>query len=153
MLTLQHPTKMHQLTGITKFWMIASSFFLSYFAPIAEFVHIMLIFLLVDTISGIWAACKMGERLESNKLRKTVFKFLWYTTAVMLAWMLEKSFHIQWANLARFIAAFICFVELVSVFENIAKITDEPVFKRIARMFKKRSEQMERSIDDKDDDK
>lgn len=126
--------------------------FVSYFTPIAEMVHVMLILLFLDTISGIWASLKAGNKLESNKLRRTVYKFLWYTIAVMAAWMMEHTFSIGWSRLSSIIAGFICFVELKSILENITNITNEPVFKRILRIFKKQSTDTISEIMDGDDD-
>jgi len=110
---------------------------IAYFTPIHEIIHVMLVFLVIDTISGIWASLKKKEKFESGKLRKTVYKFLWYTVAVMLAWMMEKTFKLGWANLASITGGFICFVELKSIFENITRITDEPVFLKILKIIKR----------------
>lgn len=126
--------------------------FIAYFTPIAEMIHVMLIFLVVDTISGIWASLKSGEKLESRKLRKTVYKFLWYTVAVMAAWMMEKTYSLHWANIASIVAGFICFVELKSIFENITRITNEPVFMKILKIFKRKGTETINEITDADDD-
>jgi phage-related holin len=111
---------------------------IAYFTPIAEMVIVMLIFLLLDTISGIWASLKKGEKLESHKLRKTVYKIIWYTVAVMLSWMMEKTFSLTWSNLASLVCGFICFVELKSIFENVTSITNEPVFMKILKIIKRK---------------
>lgn len=130
----------------------AGILFISYFTPISEMIHVMLIFLALDTISGIWASLKEGEKLQSNKLRKTVYKFLWYTVAVMLSWMMEKTFSVMdWTNLASIVAGFICFVELKSVFENITRITGDPLFLRIIKIFKKKSQETLGDITEDDD--
>jgi phage-related holin len=113
--------------------------FLAYFASVAEMIHVMLIFLALDTISGIWAALKAGDKIRSQKLRRTVYKFLWYTVAVMSAWMMEKTFTLSWSHLASIVAGFISLVELKSIFENISRITGEPVFLRIIKMFKRKT--------------
>ena len=109
---------------------------IAYFTPIAEMILVMLIFLILDTISGIWASLKKGEKLESHKLRKTIYKIVWYTIAVMLSWMMEKTFTLTWTNLASLVCGFICFVELKSIFENITRITNEPVFMKILKIIK-----------------
>ncbi len=127
--------------------------FIAYFTPIAEMVHVMLIFLAVDTISGVWASIKEGHRVESAKLRKTVLKFLWYTVAVITAWMMEHTFKLAWTSLAGITAGFICFVELKSIFENITRITNEPVFERILKFLKKKStDTIQEIADDQEDD-
>ncbi|MFZ4523769.1 MAG: phage holin family protein [Bacteroidales bacterium] len=140
------------MVSFNSFFTKLAVLFVSYFTPISEMVHVMLIFLAFDTVSGIWASLKSGEKLESHKLRRTVYKFVWYTIAVMASWMMEHTFSLSWSNLASLIAGFICFVELKSIFENIAKITNEPVFMRILKIFKRKSSETISEITDGPDD-
>jgi len=118
---------------------------ISYFSPVKEIVHVLLIFILIDFISGVWAARKRKETLESRKFRKTLTKFLWYTIALILSFMMEKTFNLSWSNLSGIIGGFICFIELKSIFENITHITGEPVFMKILGLIRKRGSQ---TIDD-----
>jgi phage-related holin len=124
---------------------------IAYFTPIAEMILVMLIFLLLDTISGIWASLKTGQKLESHKLRKTVYKIIWYTIAVMLSWMMEKTFTLTWTNLASLVCGFITFVELKSIFENITRITNEPVFLKILKIIKRKSTEAINEIGEDDE--
>ena len=121
---------------------------IAYFTPIAEMVIVMLIFLLLDTISGIWASLKKGEKLESHKLRKTVYKIIWYTVAVMLSWMMEKTFSLSWSNLSSLVCGFVCFVELKSIFENATRITNEPVFMKILKIIKRKGTETIKEIEE-----
>ena len=139
--------------AVSSVWSKLAILFVAYFTPISEMVHVMLIFLAIDTASGIWASVKEGNKIESHKLRKTVLKFLWYSIAVMSAWMMERTFHLSWANLACLTAGFICFVELKSIFENVTRITNEPIFTRILKLLKRKSsETISEITDDPDDD-
>ena len=128
-------------------------FVIAYFTPIREMIHVMLIFLAVDFISGVWAARKEKKIIESIKLRHTVYKFIWYTVAVMVSWMMETTFKLGWTNLASIVAGFICFVELKSIFENITRITNEQVFKRISKMIQKKGSEIIKKIGDDPDSK
>ena len=121
---------------------------IAYFTPITEMVIVMLIFLILDTISGIWASLKKGEKLESHKLRKTVYKIIWYTITVMLSWMMEKTFSLTWSNLASLVCGFICFVELKSIFENVTSITNEPVFMKILKIMKRKGSETINEIEE-----
>jgi hypothetical protein len=56
----------------------------------------------------------------------------------MLSWMMEKTFSLTWSNLASLVCGFICFVELKSIFENVTKITNEPVFMKILKIIKRK---------------
>lgn len=141
------------LMSLNSLWSKIAILFIAYFTPIAEMVHVMLIFLVLDTISGIWASLKEGGKIESNKLRKTVLKFLWYTLSVMAAWMMERTFRLSWTSLASLTAGFICFVELKSIFENVTRITNEPIFRRILKLLKRKStETISEITDDPDED-
>jgi len=126
------------------------TFIISYFAPISSIVHVMLIFILVDCLSAIWAAKKNNIPIESRKMRKTVIKMFWYLSAVLMAHMMEKEFNIQFAHMAQIVAGFVCMVEMKSVFENITKITNEPVFIKIYKIFEKKAKD---SINLNDDEK
>lgn len=127
------------LAAIPSFWTKLAIVFIAYFAPISEMIHVMLIFLALDTISGIWASLKEGNSLQSSRLRTTVYKFLWYTVAVMAGWMLEHTFNMEFLHIAQITAGFVCFVELKSIFENITRITGDPVFRRVVKAIKKKS--------------
>jgi hypothetical protein len=114
------------------------TFILSYFAPIATIIHVMLIFILIDCLSAIWAARKNNIPIESRKMRKTVIKMFWYIMAVLMAHTMEVTFNLQFARLAQICGGFVCMVEIKSVFENITKITNEPVFMKIYKLFEKK---------------
>jgi len=144
-------------------------FLIAYFTPIAEMVHVMMFFILLDTISGIWASVKIEcdkdketykdskckppswfSKVESHKLRKTVYKFVWYTIAVMTSLMMEKTFHLAWTSLSSIVGGFICFVELKSIFENITVITNDPIFMRILKVIQKKGSETIQEIGDDD---
>lgn len=143
-------TEIISVTSLQSFFTKIAILLIAYFTPVAEMINIMLIFLTVDTISGIWASVKIGNKFKSYRLRKTVYKFIWYTVSVMLAWMMEHTFKIEWSNLASITAGFICFVELKSVFENISVITGDPVFLRIIKIFKKKGSETIQEISEDD---
>jgi len=154
---------------------------LSYFAPIATIIHVMIVFIMIDLLSGIWVYVKTKECkelnnnklsffkrfaiyfwfiwfcIESKKLRRTLTKIFWYMVSVMMAHMMEVTFSLQFLHLAQVIGGFICMVELKSVFENITKITNEPVFMKIYKLFEKKSKEAidfsvaERSQSDRND--
>lgn len=140
------------------------AFIMAYFAPVSTIIHVMLIFILIDLISGIWADIKQKQLLiikkeqfnpvvrlylhivfifeciESYKLRRTITKAIWYTVAVLMAHMMEKTFSLQFMHLVNFIGCFICLIEVKSVFENITKITNEPIFMKIYKIFAKKAD-------------
>jgi phage-related holin len=155
--SLKYPAMLSEnilATSLSSLWSQVVVLFIAYFSPIAEMVHVMIMFLVIDTISGICASLKNGDKFEAKKLVKTVVKFVWYSVAVMTAWMMEKTFGLCWISLAKLVAGFISFVELKSIFENITGITNEPVFKRILKMLKRKgSETIDEITNDENDGK
>ena len=102
---------------------------MSFMAPIQVFIIWMLIFVGVDLVSGILAAKKRGEKLESKKLRATINKMTWYFMFIVLAQGLDIHV-VPWIDmhLASMVSAIICGVELYSVLENAYSITGNRVF-------------------------
>lgn len=102
---------------------------MSFMAPIQVFIIWMLIFVGVDLVSGIIAAKKRGEKLESKKLRATINKMTWYFMFIILAQGLDvKVVTFMDIHLASLVSAIICGVELYSVLENAYTITGNRVF-------------------------
>ena len=102
---------------------------MSFLAPIQVFVLWMLIFVGADLVSGVWAAKKRGEKLESKKLRGTINKMTWYFMFIILAQGLDvKVIPFIDLHLASMVSAIICGVELYSVLENAYSITGNRVF-------------------------
>lgn len=114
-------------------------FIISYFAPISTIIHVMLVFIFFDFVSGVWASCKNKEKIESKRMRKTITKIIWYIVAIFMAHMMEVTFSLQFLHLAQIVGGFICMVEIKSVFENITKITNEPIFMKIYKLFEKKA--------------
>lgn len=102
---------------------------LSFLAPIETFVVWMMIFVMIDLVSGIWAAKRRHEKLESKKLGATLNKMVWYFTAIVMAQALDvKILHYIDIHLASLTTAIICGFNLYSVFENAYTITNNKVF-------------------------
>lgn len=139
------------LTSVfSDFWAKLGIAAISYFTPIKGIVNVMLIFLLVDTLSGIWASKKAGDKFSASKLYKVVSKFIWYTVAVMLCLMMEREFQLYWTNLSSIVGGVICFVELKSIFENITRITGDPIFNKIVQVIRRKGSETIQEIGDED---
>lgn len=95
----------------------------AYFAGIAPLVAVVLTFVLVDLLTGLYAAYIKKIKIESHKLRKTVEKLVFYSVAILAAYGFERNLA-EWSHLAQVIAGFIASIELISIFENITKITN-----------------------------
>lgn len=118
------------LDFIVDMFVKAIAFVVYFLTPISSFIHIVLILLAIDNISGIWASLKEGEKFTAKKLRMTVTKFVWYALAIITGYLLQKLFN-EGTQIARVVAIYLAAVETKSIYENIARITDMDVFKDI----------------------
>lgn len=106
----------------------------TYFAPVKEVFFIMLIFVGVDLVTGVIASRNKHIPRSSRRMRKSVKKLIGYLTVVLLAFLIEKLLTADWLIAHRFVAAYICTVELLSILENLTVITGHPAFVKLMRL-------------------
>lgn len=97
---------------------------------IVPMIGVVCVLVLVDLGTGIWAAIKTNERIESKKMRKTTYKLLAYFTIIVLCHSIDV-FITSAFKLAVFTSSFIALNELYSVIENYSRITGNDI---IAKM-------------------
>ena len=116
----------------------------SFFAPIGGTVVCALIFVGTDFVTGVAAdrhrARRVGSawRFESRRAWRSVKKAGFLVTAIAMAWMIDACI-LEFMNLhtARLMAGFACGVELWSVLENAAEISESPLFLQLRKFIKK----------------
>jgi phage-related holin len=101
-----------------------------------------LIFIAVDFVTGIYASLVEGKLITSNKMQKTVVKFVMYATAVFLLHGID-AYMITFTKLylARIGCTLICGIELYSIFENCYRVTGNVVFKILTQFTLKKIEE------------
>lgn len=121
---------MVKIFDIDKVWAYLMAGFLSFFEPIGVTIIWMLIFILADMATGIYAAYCKGIIISSHKMQRTIVKFLMYGGAIVLLHGFDV-YMVTFAslNLAQIGATIICGIELYSIFENCYKATGNVVFK------------------------
>lgn len=90
-------------------------------------IGVALLFNLTDLVTGLIAAVKAKE-LQSSKLRDGIFKKIGFLICYFLALMIdtygsEVGFVLE-VKLLPIVLGFVCLTEVVSIIENISKITD-----------------------------
>jgi uncharacterized membrane protein len=108
----------------------------AYFAPVASMISCVLILILFDFLTGMYASYRLKIPIVSHRLRKTIEKFVLYSTSILLGWMFQLQFA-EWSNLAQAISGFIAATELLSVYENVNKITGLNILTKVKSTFKK----------------
>lgn len=95
-----------------------------------EYMHsigVALLFNLTDLVTGLIAAVKAKE-LQSSKLRDGIFKKIGFLICYFLALMIdtygsEVGFALE-VKILPIVLGFVCLTEVISIIENISKITD-----------------------------
>lgn len=134
---------------LDKIWAYALSAVIGFLEPLWVMMLWFLIFVVVDFITGIYASLIEGKLITSNKMQKTVIKFITYATAIFLLHGIDV-YLISFTKLylARIGATLICGIELYSIFENIYRATNNPVFRILTQFaLKKIGEQTGVEVD------
>ena len=100
---------------------------------------VICILVLFDLITGVWASLKLKIKIESHRLRATVFKLLSYLSVTTLAGLIDGAITAEW-RLSGFIGGFIAIVELMSIVENFGKITGNDLFEKLKNALGKKHE-------------
>ena len=82
------------------------------------------------------AAFKLGEELTSKKFRVVFPKFIVYGCAILVAHVLQRQFFPDFPAM-KIVAGFVAYSELMSIDENIQKITGVSMFKFFIKKLKK----------------
>ena len=115
---------------------------LSFFLPIVPLILLVGLFIICDTILGIWAAKKRGEKITSRKLGNIVPKMLLYQGAVIVGYTLDHLLLGEFVKylfnidmlITKLIAMTLIFIESLSLNENIEYITGKNIFQSFKKM-------------------
>lgn len=97
-------------------------------APIHSVLVAVGVLIMADLVTGVWAAHKRGEKINSAALRRTVSKILIFNLAVISGFVVEKYLLSDIMPVSKIIAGVIGTVELVSILENANTITGTNIF-------------------------
>lgn len=99
------------------------------FAPIKAVMITVGVLILLDLITGIWAAKQQKQRISSAVMRRTISKIVIYQIAVMSGFLLERYILGDTVPVSKIVASVIGLVEFTSILENSNKILGNNVFK------------------------
>jgi phage-related holin len=109
---------------------------LVFFSPALAQILIVALAVIVDTITGVWAANKNLEPITSKKLSNVISKTVVYISLILLCHGIEVIFEIS--HIRTFIAVSLLSMELMSVDENFKKATGNGILKPIIRFIRKK---------------
>ena len=105
---------------------------LSMFAPAANLMFAIGFLVLSDFITGVLAARKREETINSKKMRNSVTKGIGYMVAILVAYLMQKAF-IKDFEVMKIVAALIAFIELKSIDENLESLTGKSLFNQFLK--------------------
>lgn len=107
-----------------------------FFSPAWAQICVVGLAVVADTITGLWAAKRTGEKINSKRLYDFVPKCIVYIVFVLLAHGIEIVFQINHAR--TLVAVALVAMELMSCDENFKRATGKSIFKPIIALMKKK---------------
>lgn len=105
----------------------------------------LLLCMIIDTITGFWAAPYRGQIRESAKLSRVVLKIITYFAAAIMLHIAEMmilpTYLAGTLELSRLAFTVFCALEIFSTFENLRDITGLRAFDVLTLNFKKKIEE------------
>jgi uncharacterized membrane protein len=108
----------------------------SFFLPIKHFLIFTIFVVFADTVTGIMAAKKRGEKITSKGLYRTSQKVVVYYCGIMIFHGASITFGLP-SQIVYAVSFLIAFTELYSISENIKSITGVNLATTILKFFKK----------------
>ena len=108
----------------------------SFFLPIKHFLIFTIFVVFSDTVTGILAAKKRGEKITSKGLYRTSQKVVVYFCGIMIFHGASITFGLP-SQIVYSVSFLIAFTELYSISENIKVITGVNLATTILRFFNK----------------
>jgi phage-related holin len=105
---------------------------LSMLAPAANLMFAIGFLVVSDFITGVLAARKREEPINSKKMRNSVTKGIGYMVAILVAYLMQKAF-IKDFEVMKIVAALIAFIELKSIDENLESLTGKSLFNQFLK--------------------
>jgi uncharacterized membrane protein len=115
---------------------LCCGFIASFFIPIKGFLIFTIFVVFADTVTGIKAAKKEGQKISSKGLYRTTEKIIVYFVAILIFEGAKNTFSIPFP-ITYMVAMMISATELFSVAENIKRITGVELGTLITKFFRR----------------
>lgn len=121
---------------------------MAFFMPISGILFLILFLILADTITGIWKARKLKEKITSRKLSAIVSKIVLYECAVIMLYLVDywilndiviKFFSVS-LLVTKITALTLCSIELISISENYKAIYNINIWQSLKNILNRGAE-------------
>lgn len=123
---------------------------LAFLAPIKVMALVILALVIIDVITGIYAAYKRGEKITSAAMRRSIQKLLVYQCGLLAAFLVQYLTGITSIPVVNLVASLIGMTEFFSIFENLNSISGTNLYKGLIKSLGKK---LADKIDEVDTDK
>ena len=100
---------------------------LTILSPIKPMLIACGVLILADTITGMFAARKRKEPIQSAEMRRSITKLVVYQIAIISAFVLEKYMLGDLVPVSKIVAGVIGMVEFKSILENVSTIAGQDI--------------------------
>lgn len=112
----------------------AAAYILGFFVDIQAFIYLVLLLVGIDMVTGIIAATKRKDKINSRRMARTVEKLLLYLLAIISAHAV-KVVIMEAAPITYIVTTSIVLVEFKSIIENVESVTDVDIWSKIKQFF------------------
>lgn len=113
---------------------------LTVFAPAKDVMLAVLVLIIADLITGIWAASKRKEKITSAGLHRTLVKVVVYEAAIALGFIAQQYLLLDSVPVINIIGSYIGITQLTSAYENINEISGKELLKEIINKLKSKND-------------
>lgn len=99
-----------------------------FFAPINPLLFTVIVLTASDTITGIIASRKRGDKIDSRKMERTISKMVLFSIAICISHLMEIRFF-DWLPVTNIVAGYIAVTEFKSNMENISSYAGIDIWK------------------------
>lgn len=124
----------HNEVGIVDWIKAVIASVIAVFAPIYAVMLVTGFLIVCDLITGMMAAMKRKEKINSSAFRRTVSKIAIYQIVIMSAFLVEVYMLKGALPISKIAASIVGITELMSIVENAETVYGQPIFKKIRRM-------------------
>lgn len=105
-------------------------------APLNPVMATIVLLIVIDFITGLYAAYRTKTRIRSKRMSNTISKFLFYNMVIIAGYFIEVNI-VQEIPFTKIVAGFIAMTEFKSIGENFNKIYGINFIRAIKNFFNK----------------
>jgi phage-related holin len=115
------------MNDFLKWLLFVGGSIVAYFEPISAVMYVVLLLFVVDFITGIAKAVRLGNSIKSSKLKWSLYKLIVYLGTMTLTFFICESMQLSKDTAVSVVnveAWFIVYIEGLSIIENLQAIKD-----------------------------